>query len=217
MEKKCGAITTEKIRWNSLGSRAVLSCGAKDSSNTAVPQQLQSAWDRDNFRIVGNTRGCAGGYISNFFVLGLVLHPDNSVRISLQPATGKRPLPLPQQLCCCVLFSCTGANKAGAELCGRGRPLPTSQPTRATLLYTAVVHRTAVLFIYQGQQKQQPQLPSHLKGAAGRMRLDLDGLDVFFPYDFMYPEQYDYMLELKRSLDAKGHCLVEMPTGLSHM
>lgn len=46
------------------------------------------------------------------------------------------------------------------------------------------------------------------------MRLDLDGLDVFFPYDFMYPEQYDYMLELKRSLDAKGHCLVEMPTGI---
>ncbi|CAM9832366.1 unnamed protein product [Hapterophycus canaliculatus] len=45
------------------------------------------------------------------------------------------------------------------------------------------------------------------------MRLDLDGLDVFFPYDFMYPEQYDYMLELKRSLDAKGHCLLEMPTG----
>lgn len=45
------------------------------------------------------------------------------------------------------------------------------------------------------------------------MRFDLDGLDVFFPYDFMYPEQYDYMLELKRSLDAKGHCLVEMPTG----
>lgn len=47
------------------------------------------------------------------------------------------------------------------------------------------------------------------------MRLDLDGLDVFFPYDFMYPEQYDYMLELKRSLDAKGHCLLEMPTGIS--
>ena len=45
------------------------------------------------------------------------------------------------------------------------------------------------------------------------MRFDLDGLDVFFPYEYMYPEQYDYMLELKRSLDAKGHCLLEMPTG----
>lgn len=45
------------------------------------------------------------------------------------------------------------------------------------------------------------------------MRFDLDGLDVFFPYEYMYPEQFDYMLELKRSLDAKGHCLLEMPTG----
>lgn len=34
-------------------------------------------------------------------------------------------------------------------------------------------------------------------------RFDLEGLDVFFPYDRMYPEQYNYMLELKRSLDAK--------------
>lgn len=29
----------------------------------------------------------------------------------------------------------------------------------------------------------------------------------------MYPEQYNYMLELKRALDAKGHALLEMPTG----
>lgn len=49
------------------------------------------------------------------------------------------------------------------------------------------------------------------------MRFDLDGLDVFFPYEFMYPEQYDYMLELKRSLDAKGHCLLEMPTGTARV
>ena len=39
------------------------------------------------------------------------------------------------------------------------------------------------------------------------------GLDVFFPYDYLYAEQFDYMLELKRPLDAKGHCLLEMPTG----
>ena len=26
---------------------------------------------------------------------------------------------------------------------------------------------------------------------------------VFFPYDFIYPEQYSYMLDLKRALDAK--------------
>ena len=42
------------------------------------------------------------------------------------------------------------------------------------------------------------------------MRVELDGIEVFFPYDFMYPEQYSYMLELKRALDAKGHGLIEM-------
>jgi DNA excision repair protein ERCC-2 len=42
------------------------------------------------------------------------------------------------------------------------------------------------------------------------MRIELDGIEVFFPYDFMYPEQYSYMLELKRALDAKGHGLIEM-------
>lgn len=45
------------------------------------------------------------------------------------------------------------------------------------------------------------------------MRFNLDGIEVFFPYDFMYPEQYSYMLEMKRALDAKGHGLLEMPTG----
>ena len=45
------------------------------------------------------------------------------------------------------------------------------------------------------------------------MRFDLDGLDVFFPYDFLYKEQYDYMYQLKRAIDAKGHALLEMPTG----
>ena len=29
----------------------------------------------------------------------------------------------------------------------------------------------------------------------------------------IYPEQYQYMLELKRSLDARGHSMLEMPTG----
>lgn len=38
----------------------------------------------------------------------------------------------------------------------------------------------------------------------------IDGLPVFFPYEFIYPEQYQYMLELKRALDAKGHCLLEV-------
>ena len=46
-----------------------------------------------------------------------------------------------------------------------------------------------------------------------KMRFDLEGLDVFFPYDKIYKEQYDYMLCLKRAIDARGHALLEMPTG----
>lgn len=42
------------------------------------------------------------------------------------------------------------------------------------------------------------------------MKFILDGLTVYFPYEFIYPEQYRYMLELKRSLDAHGHCLIEV-------
>lgn len=45
------------------------------------------------------------------------------------------------------------------------------------------------------------------------MLCNIDGLPVYFPYDYMYPEQYSYMLELKHSLDAKGSALLEMPTG----
>ena len=34
-------------------------------------------------------------------------------------------------------------------------------------------------------------------------RLNIDGLMVYFPYEYIYPEQYAYMLELKRAMDAK--------------
>ncbi|KAK2500624.1 hypothetical protein MC885_006492 [Smutsia gigantea] len=45
------------------------------------------------------------------------------------------------------------------------------------------------------------------------MKLNVDGLLVHFPYDYIYPEQFSYMLELKRTLDAKGHGVLEMPSG----
>jgi DNA excision repair protein ERCC-2 len=45
------------------------------------------------------------------------------------------------------------------------------------------------------------------------MKFDLDGLTVYFPYDRIYVEQFQYMRSLKQSLDAGGHCLLEMPTG----
>uniref|UniRef100_A0AAV1TXH6 DNA 5'-3' helicase n=1 Tax=Peronospora matthiolae TaxID=2874970 RepID=A0AAV1TXH6_9STRA len=45
------------------------------------------------------------------------------------------------------------------------------------------------------------------------MKIDIEGLEVVFPYERMYPEQLQYMRELKRALDAQGHCMLEMPTG----
>lgn len=41
----------------------------------------------------------------------------------------------------------------------------------------------------------------------------LEELKVYFPYDSIYPEQYRYMCQLKKTLDAKGHAVLEMPTG----
>ncbi|EZG56010.1 DNA repair helicase [Gregarina niphandrodes] len=41
----------------------------------------------------------------------------------------------------------------------------------------------------------------------------IDDLEVFFPYDHVYPEQYAYMRQLKATLDAHGHGVLEMPTG----
>ena len=49
--------------------------------------------------------------------------------------------------------------------------------------------------------------------AAAVMRFQVEELTVEFPYPRIYPEQYAYMLELKRSLDARGHSMLEMPTG----
>lgn len=30
------------------------------------------------------------------------------------------------------------------------------------------------------------------------------GLTVYFPYDFVYPEQLEYMSNLKKAIDARG-------------
>ena len=31
----------------------------------------------------------------------------------------------------------------------------------------------------------------------------MEDMDLYFPYEYMYPEQYDYMLSIKHALDAK--------------
>lgn len=45
------------------------------------------------------------------------------------------------------------------------------------------------------------------------MKFYIDDLPVLFPYPKIYPEQYAYMVDLKRTLDLKGHCVLEMPSG----
>ena len=38
-------------------------------------------------------------------------------------------------------------------------------------------------------------------------------MNVSFPYDAVYPEQFQYMSELKHLLESNGHGILEMPTG----
>lgn len=45
------------------------------------------------------------------------------------------------------------------------------------------------------------------------MIFNIDDLEIIFPYDKIYPEQYAYMSDLKRTLDVGGHCVLEMPSG----
>ncbi|KAF2670816.1 DNA repair helicase rad15 [Microthyrium microscopicum] len=45
------------------------------------------------------------------------------------------------------------------------------------------------------------------------MRFHIDELEVLFPYPRIYPEQYAYMSDLKKTIDRGGHCVLEMPSG----
>ncbi|TXT04246.1 hypothetical protein VHUM_04244 [Vanrija humicola] len=45
------------------------------------------------------------------------------------------------------------------------------------------------------------------------MKFMIDDLPVLFPYERPATEQYSYMCDLKKTLDAGGHCVLEMPSG----
>jgi len=45
------------------------------------------------------------------------------------------------------------------------------------------------------------------------MKKYVDELLVYFPYEYIYPEQLEYMRQFKRALDNKGHGVLEMPSG----
>lgn len=45
------------------------------------------------------------------------------------------------------------------------------------------------------------------------MKFYIDDLPILFPYPKIYPEQYHYMCDIKRTLDAGGNSILEMPSG----
>lgn len=45
------------------------------------------------------------------------------------------------------------------------------------------------------------------------MKFFIGDLPILFPYGRIYPEQYAYMCDLKQTLEAGGHCVLEMPSG----
>ncbi|CAI4038640.1 hypothetical protein SMKI_05G2550 [Saccharomyces mikatae IFO 1815] len=45
------------------------------------------------------------------------------------------------------------------------------------------------------------------------MKFYIDDLPVLFPYPKIYPEQYNYMCDIKRTLDVGGNSILEMPSG----
>lgn len=45
------------------------------------------------------------------------------------------------------------------------------------------------------------------------MKFFIDDLPVLFPYPKIYPEQYHYMCDIKRTLDSGGNSILEMPSG----
>ncbi|KAH3680743.1 hypothetical protein WICMUC_000177 [Wickerhamomyces mucosus] len=45
------------------------------------------------------------------------------------------------------------------------------------------------------------------------MKFYIDDLPVLFPYPRIYPEQYEYMSDIKKTLDAGGNSILEMPSG----
>jgi DNA excision repair protein ERCC-2 len=48
------------------------------------------------------------------------------------------------------------------------------------------------------------------------MKFEIDDLIIYFPYDYIYPEQYNYMVELKKTLDAKGHGVLGKKLKINH-
>ena len=47
--------------------------------------------------------------------------------------------------------------------------------------------------------------------------VQIDDLDVIFPYKYIYPEQRDFMIQMKLSLDTKCPSVIEVPPGIGRV
>ena len=72
---------------------------------------------------------------------------------------------------------------------------------------------TLTTFVYVSVCPHSHNRFARVCSVMGIRDLNIDGLCVPFPYDFIYPEQIRYMTSLKRTIDARGQGLLEMPTG----
>ncbi|CAZ85686.1 unnamed protein product [Tuber melanosporum] len=67
---------------------------------------------------------------------------------------------------------------------------------------------------FKRKKKKRPTSPLHRAAPPQlAMRFKIDELEVLFPYPRIYPGEWRYMTDLKRTLDAGGHCVLEMPSG----
>ncbi len=99
----------------------------------------------------------------------------------------------------------------------KGTPKGLAQCGRMTAAQCRANHSPDGSFPIWSVQARQPgraaRVPAAAKAPHRRMKFFLDGLPVYFPYDYIYPEQYAYMCELKRILDAKVGRAASPPRG----
>ena len=76
-----------------------------------------------------------------------------------------------------------------------------------------IVERVANGFYPPPQQDEVPHRVRLYNPSRFNVLTVYSDLEVLFPYPRIYPEQYAYMCDLKRTLDVGGHCVLEMPSG----
>lgn len=84
---------------------------------------------------------------------------------------------------------------------------------RMLSLSSPPAHRCCRVHRCHSQRLAHDQRSALTESWPGSMKFYIDDLPILFPYPKIYPEQYAYMCDLKRTLDSNGHCVLEMPSG----